>query len=74
MAITRSRNAAEVILDALRTFFHHKRDQLHLSLERHKVYRNTIHELSALTDRELADVGIPRSHIRRLARETAYSA
>lgn len=74
MAIIRTTTRAEVILDALRTFFHHTRDQLRSFLKRRKVYKRTFHELARLTDRELADLGIPRSNIRRLAQEAAYDA
>ena len=35
-------------------------------------YVSTYSELSALSDRELADLGIPRAHIRRLALEESY--
>ncbi|MBV1927177.1 MAG: DUF1127 domain-containing protein [Rhodobacteraceae bacterium] len=37
-----------------------------------KVFRATYHELSALSDRDLRDLGIPRSTIKRLAMEAAY--
>lgn len=36
------------------------------------VYRQTFNELAGLSDRELADLGIARSSIRRLAYESAY--
>lgn len=39
--------------------------------QRRAVYRQTVVELSGLSARELADIGIPRSHIRRVARESA---
>ncbi len=71
MEITSSQISAEVFLATLRTFFHHKGDQLRHAQARRRVYRDTLHELSRLTDRDLADLGIPRSNIRRLAREAA---
>ncbi|MGA9434657.1 MAG: DUF1127 domain-containing protein [Roseobacter sp.] len=74
MAITRSRNGLEVLLDAGRTLFHQERDRTRDALARRKVYRATYHELSMLTDRDLADLGIPRSNIRRLALEAAYGS
>ncbi|WP_259650490.1 DUF1127 domain-containing protein [Roseobacter litoralis] len=37
-----------------------------------RVYRATYHEFSVLTDRDLRDLGIPRSNIKRLAMEAAY--
>lgn len=39
---------------------------------RYTVYNRTIEELSALSTRDLDDLGIARSDIRRLAHETAY--
>lgn len=39
---------------------------------RRRVYRQTYNELSNLTTRELDDLGIARSMIRRLATEAAY--
>jgi uncharacterized protein YjiS (DUF1127 family) len=40
-------------------------------LRRRKVYLATLRELNALTSRELADLGIPRSMITRHALEAA---
>lgn len=40
-------------------------------LRRHRIYSRTRAELSALTDRELADLGISRFDIDRVAREAA---
>ncbi|WP_298297776.1 DUF1127 domain-containing protein [uncultured Litoreibacter sp.] len=37
-----------------------------------RVYRTTAAELNALSGRELADLGIHRSEIKRLAYEAAY--
>lgn len=37
-----------------------------------KAYRLTVKELSALTDRELSDIGINRSMIHSVAMETHY--
>ena len=39
---------------------------------RAKVYRTTLEELKALSGRELADLGIHRSEIKRIAYEAAY--
>ncbi|MCY4333088.1 MAG: DUF1127 domain-containing protein [Litoreibacter sp.] len=39
---------------------------------RAKVYRTTLGELKALSNRELADLGIHRSEIKRIAYEAAY--
>jgi uncharacterized protein YjiS (DUF1127 family) len=40
-------------------------------LARHRRYTRTIKELTFLSDRELADLGIHRADIRRIAREAA---
>lgn len=40
----------------------------------HRLYRQTLRELSTLTDRELTDLGIHRSMIREIARESVYGA
>ena len=45
---------------------------LHLSLERRRVYNRTVRELRALTTRELADLGLTREMITRVALEAAY--
>nr|WP_250807214.1 DUF1127 domain-containing protein [Neorhizobium tomejilense] len=37
-------------------------------LRQHTQYRQTVNELSRLTDRELSDLGIGRSEIRGVAR------
>ncbi|AUH35391.1 hypothetical protein CUV01_11325 [Paracoccus tegillarcae] len=39
---------------------------------RNAVYRQTIRELNSLTERDLSDLGIHRSMIRRIALEAAY--
>lgn len=41
-------------------------------LARRAIYNQTVRELDALTNRELADLGIDRSEISALAREAAY--
>nr|WP_241525489.1 DUF1127 domain-containing protein [Pseudophaeobacter leonis] len=38
---------------------------------RRDLYLSTLSELRGLSDRELADLGIPRAHIRRIALETS---
>lgn len=72
MAVSRSNSGLDVVLDAGRIIFHQKRDQIRQALAKRKVYRATFSELAALTDRDLRDLGIPRSNIRRLAMEAAY--
>lgn len=39
---------------------------------RYSVYRTTVRELDALSERELADLGIHRSAIRAIAYQAAY--
>lgn len=41
-------------------------------LQRRRVYRQTYRELSALSTRELSDLGLNRSMIRRIAYQAAY--
>lgn len=42
------------------------------AMERHRVYKQTLSELQGLSGRELADLGISRSMITRVALEAAY--
>lgn len=42
------------------------------SLAQRRVYRQTLRELRSLNSRELADLGIHRSMITRIAMEAAY--
>jgi uncharacterized protein YjiS (DUF1127 family) len=72
MATTRSNSGFDITLDAGRTYFNHKIDFLRDRLARYKVYRNTHSELSSLSNRDLNDLGISRSGIKRLAMEAAY--
>lgn len=39
-----------------------------------RLYQATVRELSDLSDRELADLGISRSSIRDIARQSVYAA
>ncbi|MCA0871620.1 DUF1127 domain-containing protein [Seohaeicola saemankumensis] len=39
---------------------------------RYRVYRETLNELSGLCDRELADLGLHRCELRRIAYQAAY--
>ena len=41
------------------------------SLERRRVYKRTLNELSALSNRELADLGLHRSQLRGIAWQAA---
>ncbi len=42
------------------------------SYQRYKMYRQTLNELSALSDRDLHDLGLHRSSIGAVAQEAAY--
>lgn len=72
MAITQTSTVSGVVLDAGRTFFDQKRKQIRMALAKRGVYNTTRRELSALSDRDLTDLGIARCDINRLAREAAY--
>ena len=43
-----------------------------LALHRRRLFNRTVRELSALSDRELADLGIHASMIKQIAAEAAY--
>lgn len=49
-------------------------DDWRQGLERHRLFERTYSELSALSDRELADIGITRSQIIDLSRDMARRA
>lgn len=42
------------------------------SRQRYRMYRQTVQELSVLSDRELHDLGLSRSSIETIALEAAY--
>lgn len=72
MATILRQTGAGVFQNATRTFFHRNMDQLRTAMARRKVYRETFCELSRLSDRDLNDLGIARSNIKKLALEAAY--
>lgn len=47
-------------------------DALKTRWSQYRVYRRTFDELSALTDRELADLGLHRAQLNGVAYEAAY--
>jgi len=47
-------------------------DTYKANAEKRAVYKQTLSELQNLTSRELMDLGIHRSHIKRIAYEAAY--
>lgn len=66
MAYTTSANAG--IMDRLTGFIAEYKERA----QRARIYRTTRDELNALSGRELADLGISRSEIKRIAYEAAY--
>lgn len=66
--VNNSRAAAPSLSDGVGGFL----KSIRAALERRAVYARTVRELNALTDRELADLGISRVSIRDLAAEAAY--
>jgi uncharacterized protein YjiS (DUF1127 family) len=41
-------------------------------VQQYRAYRNTLNELMCLSDRELSDLGLHRSMLRRVAYQAAY--
>lgn len=66
--VTTQRAAAPSFFEALAN----PMASLRLALQRRRVYDQTLRELAALSDRDLADLGLHRSLIRSVAREAAY--
>ena len=50
------------------------REDLTQRLDRYRLYRKTLAELSTLSDREMNDLGIDRFSLRDIARQAAYNA
>jgi uncharacterized protein YjiS (DUF1127 family) len=48
--------------------------RLRKSIADYRLYRQTLDELAALSNRELADLGISRFSIREIAHESVYGA
>lgn len=69
MAYVNSARAAQFsVLDRIANLF----ATVSVSLERRRVYAQTVRELSALSARDLHDLGITASMIPSIAREAAY--
>lgn len=56
----------------LRDLVLHPMSSLKRRVQRRRVYVQTLHELGALTDRELADLGLHRLMIPAVAKDAAY--
>lgn len=65
---TATRGAHSGLADRVAAFFTALRD----SRQRYRMYRQTVNELSALSDRDLHDLGLHRSSIDGVALEAAY--
>lgn len=57
---------------SLRDLFVRPIHSLQLMTQRRRVYRQTLTELRALSDRDLADLGLHRSMISAVAKDAAY--
>ena len=57
---------------ALRDLVQHQMHKLQKFTQRRRVYLQTVTELNALTDRELADLGLHRLMIPAVAKDAAY--
>ena len=57
---------------ALRDLVQHQMQKLQKLTQRRRVYLQTVTELNALTDRELADLGLHRLMIPAVAKDAAY--
>ena len=68
--ITDIQNFETGLVDRMRKSF----EMARRNAVRNKVYRTTVDELNALSQRDLDDLGISRENIRDIARETARSA
>ncbi len=66
-ALTHSHAKGASLLSRL----HAATDALVGRINRYRLYRRTLDELSGLTNRELADIGLHRSELRRVAAEAA---
>ena len=67
-ATNRTHSAGASLSDRLNAFFVDMRARM----ARRRVYRQTFTELAVLSDRELADLGLGRTEIRRVAYQAAY--
>lgn len=73
MTDTSSNQASRDMLFAALTRVRQIQDQWSAARARRRKYQKATAELTALSNRELEDLGIPRSHIKRIAWEAAYA-
>ena len=69
MVISRSNIWLQAAINTLHAYYLRQRVVAKQNKARRERFRRTYSELCSLSNRELADLGIPRSHIRRLALE-----
>lgn len=66
--VTTTRVARKGLLDRLTVL----KDDVLTALQKRRIHARTLAELNALTDRELADLGMARAAIPEIARQAAY--
>ncbi len=66
-AITDIRNDFGILARVVETA-----NSLAVRYAQHRAYRNTLNELSALSGHELADLGLNRSMLQRVAQDAVY--
>lgn len=66
--VNATRNASHGLVDRFAALS----SQVKEAIQRRRVYNQTARELSALSNRDLADLGIHRAMITRIALEAAY--
>lgn len=72
MAHTNQMSAPHGILAGSRPFFQQIRIRLAEAIARRRVYNQIVGELDGLSQRDLAEMGIARNQIHRIAKEHAY--
>lgn len=65
-------NSARVARNGLADRFATLNETIRTALRQRRLYAQAVRELSSLSDRELADLGISRLSIADIAREAAY--
>lgn len=72
MAITGNYTVFDGLLHASRSYVQSKLGQMRKSHARRKIYNESYHALSQLSERGLMDLGLSRSSIKSRAMEVAY--